>query len=221
MRMLEVITCTVTPLQQNASLLVVGKDTVIIDPGGEDEIIARICEERGLTVTAVWLTHSHLDHCGGVQGILKRYTVPLYGHPGERFLRERVEEITAMYGIPPGIMMNCPEPSHELTGGERLFIGTEEFEVRFVPGHSPGHLCFYHAASGTLIAGDTVFAGSIGRTDLPGGNHRELLESIRREILSLPDDTVVYPGHGPTTTVGIERVQNPFLQGLEPNRGAN
>ena len=116
-----------------------------------------------------------------------------------------------LYGIPPGEMQSCPEPDVPIIGGEALSIAGYNFEVLFTPGHSPGHLCFYNSASHTLIAGDTLFAGSIGRTDLPGGDHVTLLRSIRQQLLVLPDDTRVLSGHGPDTTIGRERNSNPFL----------
>ncbi len=204
---------TVTPFQQNCRILsIVGSDdAVVIDPGGEAERILELLEDKGLQAKAIWLTHSHLDHCGGVKALKEETNAVLYGHAWEKEHRARVEDIKKMYGITDEDMENCPEPDVFLRGGETLTFGPLTFEVLFTPGHSPGHLCFYERSQGVLIAGDTLFSGSIGRTDLPGGNHGMLLESIREKILSLPDNTRVLPGHGPETTVGRERRTNLFL----------
>ena len=188
-----------------------GDDAIVIDPGGDSAKIIEVLEEEGLQAKAIWLTHSHLDHCGGVRAIKQATSAVLYGHAWEKELRGRVEDVKRVYGITEDDMENSPEPDIFLRGGEKLTFGPLEFEALFTPGHSPGHLCFYEKSQGVLIAGDTLFSGSIGRTDLPGGNHGMLLESIREKILTLPDDTRVLPGHGPETTVGRERRTNPFL----------
>ena len=211
---LTIHTVVVTPFQQNARIVHAtgSTDAVIVDPGGEADSILAVLEENGLTLSAIWLTHSHLDHCGGVADILDRHQVPLYGHAVEAHMRSHVVEICQMYGMPAGDMRNCPEPNHYIEGGQELSIGGQTLSVLFTPGHSPGHVCMYHAGDGVLIAGDTVFSGSIGRTDLPGGSHETLLESIESKILSLPDETRILCGHGPETTVGKERKTNPWLQ---------
>lgn len=213
--MFEIINLEVTPFSQNARILIAGdkKSAVVIDPGGEPERILKALTSRGATCKEIWLTHAHLDHCGGVAPLIEATGAELLAHAGESQLRSNVEYVCQMYGVPPGLMVNCPEPDRTIDGGDVLELGDDRFEVLFTPGHSPGHVCFYHRESGTLIAGDTVFAGSIGRTDLPGGDHRLLLKSIQSAILSLPDETVIMPGHGPDTTVGEERRTNPFLKG--------
>lgn len=188
------------------------KGAVVVDPGGDAPEILEALSGHGATIEAIWLTHSHLDHCGGVADLLAKDEVPLFGHPIEAEMRSRVEQIAMMYGLPPGQMKNCPEPDNELVGGETLSFGGRSFQVRFTPGHSPGHVVFYCAEEGVLLAGDTLFAGSIGRTDLPGGNHEQLLDSISQQIYSLPDETRVLSGHGPDTTVGVERRTNPFVR---------
>lgn len=217
---LEIVTLEVTPFQQNCRVVIdrSSRHCVLVDPGGEGRRIVVEIERRDLVLDAVWLTHSHLDHCGGVAQVLTRWQVPLYAHPGEAQMRAHLEEICAMYGIPPGDMQRCPEPSVKLVGGETLMLSGGdvpgvEFKVLFTPGHSPGHLCFYAPAERILLAGDTLFAGSIGRTDLPGGDAETLLRSIKQQILSLPDETRVLSGHGPETTVGRERRSNPFFEG--------
>ena len=211
-------TVVVTPLAQNATIIAEGPGggAVVVDPGGDAARIAARLRELKVTLKEIWLTHSHLDHCGGVADLLALQedggaAIVLRGHPLERELRERVEEIAAYYGIPPGFMKNCPEPNAPLVGGESLNFAGEQFEVRFTPGHAPGHLAFYAPGQGLVIGGDALFQGSIGRTDLPGGNHQQLIDSINRELLSLPDVTRVLCGHGSPTTIGAERRSNPFL----------
>ncbi|MCB0329711.1 MAG: MBL fold metallo-hydrolase [Bdellovibrionales bacterium] len=213
---IRVETMPVTALAQNCRLVIDEENSsvVIVDPGGEGQRIQRKIESLGLKPEAIWLTHSHLDHCGGVADLLSSYNIPLVAHPGESLYRSRVEEIGRMYGLPPGDMKNCPEPTQMVTGGETLKFGGVAFEVRFCPGHSPGHVVFYNARDNFVLGGDTLFAGSIGRTDLPGGNHELLLESIAEQLYSLPDDTDVLPGHGPDTTIGVEKVSNPFVRAL-------
>jgi len=213
--MLEIITFPVTSFPQNCRFLIdsESKEAVVIDPGGEAHRIISELENRSAKCVEIWLTHSHLDHCGGVRDLKEATGAKLTGHPEERSFRARVEEICEMYGIPPGEMKNCPEPEQYITGGEVLSFANHSFEARFTPGHAPGHISFYCQERGVLIAGDTLFAGSIGRTDLPGGDYETLITSIREQILTLPDETVVLPGHGPDTTVGFERKNNPFLNG--------
>lgn len=217
MKNLNVTTIPVTPLQQNCSLLTVtgGSDAVLVDPGGDVSLIAQIVKKRNLNVAAIWLTHSHFDHCGGVAEALALWPKAQFlAHPNEGEFRARAAEVALMWGLQG--CSNCPEPTVTIRGGERLSVGGisaegAECTVLFVPGHSPGHVAFYFEQDKVLIAGDTVFNGSIGRTDLPFGNHDELIASIKREILTLPNDVVVFPGHGPSTTVGVERMSNPFL----------
>jgi hydroxyacylglutathione hydrolase len=213
--MLEIKTVPVTPFAQNARILICSetRDAVLIDPGGDAAELIGALGSSGANLKGIWLTHSHLDHCGGVKGILRSFPVDLLGHPDEQTLRQSVCAISNMYGIGGADMDDCPEPSRYLRGGETVHVGKLRFEVLFTPGHSSGHICFLHRPSKTLIAGDTLFAGSIGRTDLPGGNHAQLLRSIQQQIMTLPDDIQVLSGHGPDTTVGEERRSNPFLRG--------
>ena len=211
--MLDITLIEVTPFIQNCRILNESglSDAVVIDPGGDVELILSKLKEMGLTCKEIWLTHSHLDHCGGVKGLIDATGARLYGHQNEAFMRERVEAFAALYGLQFG-MENCPEPDTYLQGGEVLSLGSSEFEVLFTPGHSPGHFCFYHKDSGQLIAGDTLFSGSIGRFDLPGADFKTFMASIRDTILTLPDDTKVLAGHGPDTEVGVEKRSNPFLR---------
>ncbi len=209
---IEIALLTLTPIQQNTRVVISGSTALVIDPAGEGHKIIKFLDDRSLTLTQVWLTHSHLDHCGGVQDLLAKFpNAKLYGHPEEKFFRQNVENICVNYGIPHGIMKNCPEPTDYIIGGEKLEFGGLEFESIYTPGHSPGHISFYQGYSGVLFAGDTLFAGSIGRTDLPGGDHDLLIRMIKEKILTLPDNTKVLSGHGPDTTVGREKNGNPFL----------
>lgn len=210
---MEIITVDVTPFQQNARIIKSSEsnDALVIDPGGDVDRILRQVEKNDLTVKEIWLIHSHLDHCGGVKALVKKTGARLKGHPSESEMRAAVLTICNLYGLPAGDMENCPEPDEYLEGGELIEFGGYQFKTLFTPGHSPGHLCFYNQENNLLIAGDTIFAGSIGRTDLPGGDGRQLIQSIKKEILTLPEETRVLSGHGPETSVGVEKRSNPFL----------
>jgi glyoxylase-like metal-dependent hydrolase (beta-lactamase superfamily II) len=215
--MFEIATVIVTPFQQNARIIACNETqkAVVVDPGGDADLINQALERRSLTLEQIWLTHSHLDHCGGVKALLENHSgVSLVGTEVEEPMRQKVLEICQMYGLPSEGMENCPEPDTFIDEGDTVSLASYDFKVLYTPGHSPGHVCFYHRDSNTLIAGDTLFAGSIGRTDLPGGDYQTLLLSIKQKILSLPDETVVMSGHGPDTTVGVERRGNPFIMGL-------
>ncbi|RMD84769.1 MAG: MBL fold metallo-hydrolase [Candidatus Dadabacteria bacterium] len=212
--MVEIIRVVVTPFQQNCRIIadMEAGECVIVDPGGSPEAILSAVPDE-VNCTGVWLTHSHVDHCGGVKGIAEKLSIKVYGHRSEDIFREKVREICSMYGISPDVegMDICPEPDIYLEGGEEISVGGYVFNVLHVPGHSPGHLAFYNKDRGVVLAGDVLFAGSIGRTDLPGGNHKQLLASIEEKVFSLPDDTVVMSGHGADTTVGAEKRTNPFF----------
>ena len=213
--MLQIFPLEVTPFAQNCRVLRCSESgaAAVVDPGGDVDLILEVLKEKEIHSAEIWLTHSHLDHCGGVADLKQQLGGALVGHREERIMREHVQEVAAMYGLPSALLKNCPEPERYISGGETLHLGGIEFKVLFTPGHSPGHLCFYNAANGYLIAGDTLFRGSIGRTDLPGGDYETLIRSIKEVILSLPDQTKVLSGHGPDTTVGAERKSNPFLVG--------
>lgn len=210
----KIQTLEVTPFAQNCRVLwrPGSSDAVVVDPGGDVDQVTGLLARENLQCRQIWLTHSHLDHCGGVRALRNSTGATFFGPEGEGEMRANLLTICDMYGLPRSGMDNCPEPDVPLRGGEVLEIGTHKFTVLFTPGHSPGHLCFYSDELKVILAGDTLFAGSIGRTDLPGGEHETLLHSIRTQILTLPDETSVMPGHGPTTTVGRERLSNPFLQ---------
>ncbi|HET9985313.1 MAG TPA: MBL fold metallo-hydrolase [Longimicrobiales bacterium] len=212
-RPIEVRTFTSEGWGENAYLARVPGErrAVVIDPGGDAPEVVRALESEGLTLEAILLTHAHIDHIEGVAPVVRATGAPVYLHPAERPWYERAAEQAAYFGMS---MEAPPPPSHELRGGQRLDLAGLDLEVRDVPGHAPGHIILYVADAGVAFVGDVVFQDSIGRTDLPQGDHRQLMRGIREQVLSLPDETVLYPGHGPATTVGRERVGNPFLAPL-------
>jgi glyoxylase-like metal-dependent hydrolase (beta-lactamase superfamily II) len=156
---------------------------------------------------AIWLTHAHVDHVVGVPRVAAETGAPVWLHPGDRPLYDAVPEQATWFGL--ANPASLPAPDHALTHGANVKVGTLTFEVRHAPGHSPGSVCLL--GPGVALTGDVLFAGSIGRTDLPGGDFETLIASIERELLPLSDDTIVYSGHGPETTIGRERRTNPFL----------
>jgi len=195
---------------QNCYLLVAadGRRAVIVDPGEEsDTFLARIESEK-VEIEAIWLTHAHIDHVFGVGAIKEATGAPIYLHPADRFLYDATPVQARSFGIQVDPL---PPPDHELAHGDRLSLGDERLEVRLAPGHSPGSVCL--VGDGYVLAGDVLFQGSIGRTDLPGGDFDTLINSIREQLLTLPDETRVLSGHGPPTTIGQERRTNPFLTG--------
>ncbi len=181
----------------------------IVDPGEEAGLILHKVQETGARPVGIWLTHAHLDHVLGVPRIAAETGAGVWLHPADRPLYDAVPEQAAWFGLPPPGRL--PAPDQELSHGMRLPVGNLSFEVRHAPGHSPGSVCF--VAPGVALSGDVLFAGSIGRTDLPGGDYETLIASIERELLPLSDDTILYSGHGPETTIGRERRTNPFLTG--------
>ncbi len=183
---------------------------VVIDPGYEGERLRAELEKQGWQLEAIWLTHAHFDHLGGVGGLTGSYPAPppVALHPADMPLWE-IKGGAILFGVDgvdPG-----PRPSLDLSPGQSLLLGETEFEVRFAPGHTLGHVMYYCAEAGVLFCGDVIFQGSVGRTDLPGGSYKTLIESIQTQVLTLPDETRLLSGHGPETTVGRERVYNPFL----------
>lgn len=207
---LEIERLVLGPIQANGYLVLRedGRTAVVIDPGAEPDRVIAALGERGVEPEAILLTHAHLDHVGGVAGVRRRWDVPIYLHPADRDLYDAALQQAAAFGLE---IEEPPPPDRALEDGQVLELAGLALEVRHSPGHSPGGVVF--CAPGHAFVGDCVFAGSVGRVDLPGGDAGTLLASIREKILSLPDDTVVWPGHGPETTVGREAESNPFLTG--------
>lgn len=183
-------------------------EAVLIDPGEEAELFLRHLDRETFTLKSVWLTHGHVDHVDGVKRIVDATGAEVFLHPGDRDLYDRLVQQGAVWGLESEA---APPPDHDLAHGDELRVGDAPFTVLHVPGHSKGGVAFL--GQGVVFVGDALFAGSIGRTDLPGGDTLTLLTSIREQLLTLPDETVVYPGHGPETTIGVERRTNPFLRG--------
>ena len=186
------------------------RECAIVDPGEEAGLILHKVEETGARPVAIWLTHAHVDHVLGVPAVTQRTGAPVWLHPADRPLYDAVPDQAAWFGLVAPDRL--PVPDNDMVHGNNLAVGELRFEVRHAPGHSPGSVCLIGA--GVALTGDVLFAGSIGRTDLPGGDFETLIGSIERELLTLPDDTILYSGHGPETTVGRERHSNPFLKGL-------
>ncbi len=209
--MLEIVPFTLGPFMTNAYLVGSPRsgEAVVIDPAWDGHIILKAAQERGWRITNLWLTHAHMDHLGGAAAIADGCNPPppVALHPDDYWLW-RNEGGAPWFGmrLDPG-----PEPTIDLAHGMTMYLDGVEFQVRHAPGHTQGHVMFYLPAQAVLFCGDVIFQGSIGRTDLPGGDYDQLIESIRTQVLSLPDQTRLLTGHGPETTVGVERVHNPFL----------
>lgn len=196
------------PLQENA-LLVAGADNqgFLFDPGDDASRILALVRATGVTVQAILLTHAHFDHIGAVQPVREALKVPVYLHPADLPLYRLGADSAGRWGLP---FTQPANPEHPIAQGQAFTAGDLKLIARELPGHAPGHVVF--VGDGFVIAGDTLFAGGIGRTDLPGGNHPQLLAGIRQELFTLPGDTYVYPGHGGHTTIDREKRSNPFLQ---------
>lgn len=209
----------VTPFAQNCALFVcpTTKRAAVIDPGGDLDQIEAALERAGATLERVLVTHAHVDHASGVAELARTHGVPIDG-PGreDQFWIELLPKQAAMYGFPPAETFS---PERWLDGGDRVTVGEEELEVLACPGHTPGHVCFFHRRSKQVFVGDVLFAGSIGRTDFPRGDFDTLIHSIQNELLPLGDDVVFHCGHGPDSTLGHERRTNPFLLAPERYRG--
>ncbi len=211
--MLRYETLPVTAFQQNCSLVWCDEtnDAAVIDPGGELDRIRAAAQARSLTIKAIWLTHAHIDHAGGTGQFAREDQLPIIGpHPGDQFWIDGLPQQSLHFGFPQAEMF---KPDRWLSDGDTVTIGRCTLQVRHCPGHTPGHVVFYSPQAKRCFVGDVLFAGSIGRTDFPGGDHDTLIDSITQRLWPMGDDTVFIPGHGPESTFGRERRQNPYVGG--------
>jgi len=214
--MMQIEMFTFSPIQENTYLLWNEKgNALIIDPGcyftQEQETLFNFIKDKGLKPIQLINTHCHLDHVFGNKWVADTYNLELFIHPIEEKLLKVAPASGLLYGLP---FDNYKGPVHFINQGDFIKLDEDQLQILFTPGHSPGHICFYCKAQNFLIGGDVLFLESIGRTDLPGGNHQRLLQSIKEQLFVLPDQTIVYPGHGPQTTIGYEKKYNQFLQGI-------
>ncbi|MCG7968344.1 MAG: MBL fold metallo-hydrolase [Candidatus Thiodiazotropha taylori] len=201
----------VTPFEQNCTLFWCEntRATAIIDPGGESQRLTAILEDLELKPEMILLTHGHLDHAGGAVELAERLGVPIHGpHKEDAFWLDNMDQQAEMFGF--GDARKCT-PDQWLEDGDQVSLGDEKLEVIHCPGHTPGHIVFFHRESRVAQVGDVLFKGSIGRTDFPRGDHQALLRSIRERLWPLGDDVRFIPGHGPDSTFGEERQTNPFV----------
>ena len=203
---------TVGPFQENC--YVVGDEETgegaIIDPGDEAARIALAVEQTNLEITQILITHAHIDHVGAVAALVDEYGCPVLMHAEAEPMLGQLPTQAMMMGLRFG---EVPTVDRHIKDEEVIEVGGLQLRSLYTPGHAPGHIAFYIESEGLLLSGDALFAGSVGRVDLPGGSMEVLMRSIEERLLTLPDETRVYPGHGPETTIGNERVHNPFLQG--------
>ena len=209
--MLQYQTIPVTAFQQNCSLVWCDQtlDAAVIDPGGDLEAIEWEVERLGLHLQAIWLTHAHIDHAGGTAELARKHALDIVGpHEGDRFWIAGLPQQSAMFGFPPAEVF---EPTRWLHDGDTVQIGQETLQVRHCPGHTPGHVVFHAPQIDRCFVGDVLFAGSIGRTDFPQGNHQQLIDSIVQRLWPMGDQTVFIPGHGPESSFRRERKTNPYV----------
>lgn len=211
--MIKVRFFTFSPVQENTYVLYNEQNkAIIIDPGcyftAEQETLKKFIDDTQLEPVRLLNTHCHLDHVFGNKWVSETWNLELHLHAGEEQMLQLAPLSGEKWGLP---FQNYSGPLHFLEEGDTIRLGNDALKVILAPGHSPASICFYCEEQGFLVGGDVLFRESIGRTDLPGGNHETLLKNIREKLFVLPDDVVVYPGHGPSTTIGHEKTHNPFL----------
>ena len=208
--MLKAFIQPVTPFQQNAIILYCDetKKSVIVDPGGDIEKLLDVSKKNKLMPEKILLTHGHIDHAGGATELSEILNIKIYGpHKADKFLLNELQKQGEMFGLPS---KNCI-PDKWLDEGDIIEIGNEILEIYFCPGHTPGHIIFFNKKNNLALVGDVLFNGSIGRTDLPGGNFDELISSVKNKLWPLGKDIDFIPGHGPVSTFRAERLSNPFV----------
>ncbi|MFZ1293082.1 MAG: MBL fold metallo-hydrolase [Pseudomonadales bacterium] len=209
---LKIYVTPVTPFEQNCSVIVCGEtlQAAVVDPGGNLERIRAVLAKAGARLVKILLTHAHIDHAGGTAELAREFKVPIEGpHRDDQFLIEGLAEQGRMFGL--GACESFT-PDRWLEQGDTVSVGECVLQVLHCPGHTPGHVVFYSPEQQLAIVGDVLFAGSIGRTDLPRGDHQQLLDSIRDRLWPLGDEVTFIPGHGPRSTFGRERRNNPFVR---------
>lgn len=209
--MIEFQVVPVTPFEQNCTVLwdAASRRGAVVDPGGNLERILQVVEAKGLTIEKILLTHGHIDHAGGTAELARMLKVPIEGpEEQERFWIDALAQQSQRFGFPK---VENFEPDRWLKDGDTVTVGNEVLEVYHTPGHTPGHVVFFHRGAKLAIVGDVLFAGSIGRTDFPRGDHQTLIRSIRGKLWPLGSDVTFIPGHGPLSTFGEERASNPYV----------
>ena len=210
--MLKYHTVPVTPFAQNCSIVWCDEtmEAAVVDPGGDLPRLLAEVKRLGLTLKQIWLTHAHIDHAGGTGELARTLGLPIVGpHPGDQFWIDGLPEQSRMFGFPAAEPF---KPTRWLADGDTVTVGNCTLAVRHCPGHTPGHVVFHSADIKRAFVGDVLFAGSIGRTDFPQGNHQQLINSITQRLWPMGDDTVFIPGHGPESTFGEERRYNPYVR---------
>ena len=211
--MLHYETVPVTPFQQNCSIVWCDQtqQAAVIDPGGELDVLLDVVRRLGVTLCQIWITHAHVDHAAATADLAERLDLPIIGpHEEDQFWIDNLPQAAAMYGFPPARPFT---PTRWLVDGDTVTLGEHTLQVRHCPGHTPGHVVFYSPEIKRAFVGDVLFAGSIGRTDFPRGDHDTLIASITQRLWPMGNDTVFIPGHGPESTFGRERVSNPYVGG--------
>lgn len=210
---MKYVSIPVTPFAQNSSVVWCEEtlECAFVDPGGDIEKLMAVVGKEGLKPVAVWLTHGHLDHVGGTVPLAAHYDdLPIIGpHEDDAFWLDALPAQSTQFGFPHH---DAFRPTRWLEAGETLTLGKETFDVLFTPGHTPGHVVLFNKSANIVFVGDVLFAGSVGRTDFPRGNHQQLMGSIKSQLWTLGDEVVVVPGHGPNTTIGRERRTNPHVR---------